>query len=75
MSQPASIGLTSVADYVDEWYYVDPKNAVQGPFPTMHMQAYFALTVALVRCKFSATRLQFHTRAFVSQHFSRCSVD
>ncbi|KAM3715672.1 GYF domain-containing protein, partial [Dirofilaria immitis] len=39
----ASIGLIARNDYVDEWYYVDPKNAVQGPFPTVHMQAWYKL--------------------------------
>lgn len=39
LGQSVSMGLTSRSDYVDEWYYVDPKNAVQGPFPTIHMQA------------------------------------
>uniref|UniRef100_A0A1I7W2A0 GYF domain-containing protein n=1 Tax=Loa loa TaxID=7209 RepID=A0A1I7W2A0_LOALO len=43
LSHSASMGLTSRSDYVDEWYYVDPKNAVQGPFPTIHMQAWYKL--------------------------------
>ncbi|VDD89795.1 unnamed protein product [Enterobius vermicularis] len=25
----------------DEWYYVDPRNSLQGPFPTSHMEAWF----------------------------------
>uniref|UniRef100_A0A0R3S1L7 GYF domain-containing protein n=1 Tax=Elaeophora elaphi TaxID=1147741 RepID=A0A0R3S1L7_9BILA len=43
LGHPASMGLTSRNEYVDEWYYVDPKNAVQGPFPTIHMQAWYKL--------------------------------
>ncbi|VIO95044.1 Uncharacterized protein BM_BM2317 [Brugia malayi] len=43
LGHPASVGLTSRSDYTDEWYYVDPKNAVQGPFPTIHMQAWYKL--------------------------------
>uniref|UniRef100_A0A1I8EIE4 GYF domain-containing protein n=1 Tax=Wuchereria bancrofti TaxID=6293 RepID=A0A1I8EIE4_WUCBA len=43
LGHPASVGLTSRSDYADEWYYVDPKNAVQGPFPTIHMQAWYKL--------------------------------
>ncbi|CAG9538204.1 unnamed protein product [Cercopithifilaria johnstoni] len=43
LDRPASMGLSSNSDCVDEWYYVDPKNAVQGPFPTIHMQAWYKL--------------------------------
>ncbi|KAL3995540.1 GYF domain family protein [Acanthocheilonema viteae] len=43
LGHPASMSLTPRTDYVDEWYYVDPKNAVQGPFPTIHMQAWYKL--------------------------------
>uniref|UniRef100_A0A915Q3H9 GYF domain-containing protein n=1 Tax=Setaria digitata TaxID=48799 RepID=A0A915Q3H9_9BILA len=43
LSHATSIGLASRSDYVDEWFYVDPKNAVQGPFPTIHMQAWYKL--------------------------------
>ncbi|VDK76418.1 unnamed protein product [Onchocerca ochengi] len=43
LGHTASTGLNARNDYVDEWYYVDPKNAVQGPFPTIHMQAWYKL--------------------------------
>ncbi|VDK82830.1 unnamed protein product [Litomosoides sigmodontis] len=43
LGHSGSMGLPSRSDYVDEWYYVDPKNAVQGPFPTLHMQAWYKL--------------------------------
>ncbi|VDN04057.1 unnamed protein product [Thelazia callipaeda] len=42
-TQAASIGLAARSDGVNEWFYVDPKNAVQGPFPTAHMQAWYKL--------------------------------
>ncbi|VDM45170.1 unnamed protein product [Toxocara canis] len=43
MSQPASVGIVpGVSEISDDWYYIDPKNEVQGPFMTAHMEAWFS---------------------------------
>uniref|UniRef100_A0A0M3HLS4 GYF domain-containing protein n=1 Tax=Ascaris lumbricoides TaxID=6252 RepID=A0A0M3HLS4_ASCLU len=42
ISQPSAMTIApGASELSDEWYYIDPKNEIQGPFLTAHMEVYF----------------------------------
>uniref|UniRef100_A0A915BU74 GYF domain-containing protein n=1 Tax=Parascaris univalens TaxID=6257 RepID=A0A915BU74_PARUN len=42
ISQPTTMTIApGASELSDEWYYIDPKNEIQGPFFTAHMEAWF----------------------------------